>query len=679
VSIRLTAPPPVRRWVSLGSARVVLGLVAMILAALLPAAPASAHATLLFTTPVVDGAVPDSPAVVQLVFDQAVTLPDDALSVSGTDGHEVKLGSIGIGEQPQVVEATVAQHLVPGEYVVKWQVVARDGDPMLGEFHFAVGSSHGLLTGGSSAKTAGLVPIALFRWLLFAGLAISLGGFIGQLLTRRRGAEIEADLPTPWLMAGAVAGLLGAAGLALLVAGSGSLSAGVNEFGCAKLATSRPGAVALAEVGAFAAAFVLFLARRQWLGVGCLGVVAIAEGLRAHPDAAAGSVGALVTIAHVLAAAVWLGALLHVVRVGLARRRSGVPNAGLVAAYARMALVLVLALLATGVIAALLLIPVGDLRPVLTRTGYGRWLLVKFGFVALALGLAVWARRFLRRRTDLAQPSVATRYEVVTLVAVVGISSVLTAVTPPVRSDIPLPFPPPAAGPVVALGTRAGFIGIGVSASQGQILVRLTVPTDAHSDTRIQSSMDLAGNVSTAGDSTKLEFRRCGLGCFVAPVDWQEGSSTVTLRADDDSYPDGKAAVRVVWPAKPAEARLRAVVAAMRNVGHFTVNEQVTSNTGTGLGDMTELPMTGRKYLQVGPYGSGAASTVTLYGKEANGDVTLALGYPADQVFVLLTVTPDNRIVREVLASGGHLITRSLVYEEPEADHGHNHHHHNGE
>ena len=65
--------------------------------------------------------------------------------------------------------------------------------------------------------------------------------------------------------------------------------------------------------------------------------------------------------------------------------------------------------------------------------------------------------------------------------------------------------------------------------------------------------------------------------------------------------------------------------------------------------------------------------SVTRYEVHQSGEVTLALAYPAEKVFVLLTIDRRNRIVREVLTSGEHLITRTLVYDEPGSHAGHEH------
>jgi hypothetical protein len=64
---------------------------------------------------------------------------------------------------------------------------------------------------------------------------------------------------------------------------------------------------------------------------------------------------------------------------------------------------------------------------------------------------------------------------------------------------------------------------------------------------------------------------------------------------------------------------------------------------------------------------------VTRYQVHRGGGVTIALGYPSEGVYVLLTVDRHNRIVREVLTSGEHLVTRTLVYDKPDSHEGHHH------
>lgn len=647
----------------------VLGLAVLVLLAV-PAAPASAHATLLFTTPAVDGAVPNSPAQIQLVFDQAVIPSQSGLQV--TDGKGVKMRVGPPTAKGQTVTARVLATLPVGEYVVHWQGIAQDGDGMLGEFHFAVGSDSGLTVGATSASQ-GLRVTALLRWMVFAGLSLSLGGLIGELIARRHN-ELRQISTTirPWLIRGSIIGLVASLGLLVAYLGDGSVLRGLGSLNLDRLLTTVPGQVAVVEVVAFAVAAVLFATRLRLLGGLVLSLVAVAEGFRAHPQAAVPGVGAILTAVHLLAAAVWVGALLHVLRVGYAARRRGLRAAPVVAGYARLAIWLFLAVVVSGTVSAVLLIHGGTWVHTMIGTGYGRSLWVKLAMVAAIAGLAVAARRNLQSGRDRSQPGAAARYEAVGLVVVLGLSGLLTALAPPVRENGPLPFPPPPVGPVESLGGRAGWIGIGTTLSEGQLVVRLTTPdlnrsvlkgSDAH--------YELVGNVAgpRGGEPRTLAFRECGSGCFVAPVKWTRGSSTLTLKASSDQWEGGSTAIPISWPGRAAPGRLRDIVRSMRRIPAFTLHEQVTSNTRQGAGLVNRLPMSGKDFLGREPYGSGVAPTVVLLEERAS-ETTLALAYPAEGTYVRLTADRDGRILRETLSAANHLTSRTFAYPEVD-DHEH--------
>ncbi len=667
-----------------GFARVVLarafGLIVAVGLAILaaPAPAAQAHATLLFTSPTVDGAVPTSPEQILLVFDQAVVPARSTLTLTGPGRGQVPVGAATSGSNGQTVSVPVAGTLEEGEYLVGWQVTAADGDTMIGGFRFAVGSTAGLSLGsGGSVATRGAPAITGLRWALFLGLALALGGLVGTRLakrTRRPGSSPpeRGGEPAPWVRPGLWLSLAAAAGLAVLYLGDGSLRASLGTLSVAPFLASGPGRLAGLEVVALVVAVALAGVRRDAWAAGFVAAgVVVAEGFRAHPQAAAPGWGAALISVHLLAAAVWVGALIHVLRVSRWRNRRGESAGPLVRAYARLALALFLAVLATGTISGLLLIGLDDLVPTLRDTGYGRWLLVKLTFVIVVAGLALWARWHLARRPDRRQPAAAARVEVVLLAAVLAFSGVLTARAPPAASDLPLPFPPPAVGPVEGVGSRAGWIGVGAIASSGQLLVRLTTP-DISSAVAPQDNEDyeLVGNITDMAtqEAVKLEFRRCGTGCFVAPVAWTRGDHTVTLEASSQHFEGGTTALPVAWPARQRPALLQRVVRAMRGVPRLVVHEQVTSDTNAGLGIEQPLKMSGRKYLGVGPYGSGVAPTVVVLSRSRT-ETTLALGYPGEGTYIRLTFDERDRIVREALAPPNHLISRTLVYPQPNDEH----------
>src|SRR5882672_1022927 len=75
------------------AAVVVAGLVALLGLALGVAPAASAHASLLFTTPGVGTSVAASPKTLTLIFDQPVTLTGKAVRVAGPNAAPVAVGS----------------------------------------------------------------------------------------------------------------------------------------------------------------------------------------------------------------------------------------------------------------------------------------------------------------------------------------------------------------------------------------------------------------------------------------------------------------------------------------------------------------------------------------------------------------------------------------------------------
>ena len=651
-------------WLALAS--LLFGLVAAIVFAM--PSPAHAHATLLFTTPRVDGAVPDSPPEVQLVFDQPVVPARSTLTVTGPDGATVPLGQVTSGHQGQTVTALVGAELDTGEYVVEWLVTAKDGDTMTGEFRFAVGSGAGLGRAQVTTDTRAAELITALRWLLFAGLALLLGGVVGDRLARR--TAIGVPMPRPWVVQGALLSTLGALGLAFTQAGGGSVVQGVLDPSVSSLVASAPGRLAALELLLLSITTLLLLAARRTTHAALLVVVptvafaagvAVLEGLRAHPDAVLPGWGAALVTVHLIAAAIWVGALIHVIRVAFARRRAGQAARAIIVAYARIALWLAIVVVTAGTLSALVVIPLGELPTVLPGTAYGRWLIAKLALVALALAIAAYARWHMARRRS--PPMVAVRIEAVVLAGVLVTSAALTALAPPASKDLPLPFPPPAVGPVVAVGDRAGWIGIGATASQGQLVIRLSTPdTTGGLDPTAVEEYSLVGSLA-APDATEhqLRFRLCGAACFVAPVDWAAGHSTVTLEADTERFEGGSAALVLPWVPAQRPELLRAAVKATGAERQVVVYEQVTSDTSSGLGDLAGLPMAGDEYVGVGPYGSGRAPIVVLLDR-TDGERTIALGYPGEATYVRLTLDHHDRIVREVLAAPNHLVTRTLVY-----------------
>jgi copper transport protein len=385
---------------------------------------AQAHAVLLFASPAIEGAVPTAPKEIALVFDEPVQPSGaKALRVSAPSGQPVVLGKVARAEGGKQLAAPVRSSLGPGVYTVAWQAIAEDGDVMSGTYRFAVGSvSAGLSSSGSSGGqgVSGAPATAVLRWALYAALALALGGGVGERLAARRQPPEGASTIRSWVRPGAVAGLVASLGLAALIGGGGSLVRGITSPSASALFDGRPGILAVTEVVAWLTALVALRLRWRRLFVGALFAVAVGEGLRAHPAAESAVWGPVLTTVHVTAVAVWIGALVHVLRVGRAWGWTPSARAAL-RSYARLALALVLVVLTTGTLSGLLM--VSPLK--LFDTNFGRVLAVKLALVAGVCALALAARRRLSHNA----PHLLARVEASALVAVLGVTALL-GVTP---------------------------------------------------------------------------------------------------------------------------------------------------------------------------------------------------------------------------------------------------------
>ncbi|MGC5041310.1 copper resistance CopC/CopD family protein [Streptomyces sp. DT190] len=623
-------------------------LVSLVLALLLgTATPASAHATLLFTSPAADATVADSPGSLVLVFDQPV-------SVSGTSVRvepAARLGTPTLSSGSQEITVPVRTALAEGVHTIDWQVTARDGDVMTGSYRFAVGPRTIALGSGQTTAAKDAAPTTILRWLLFAALAVALGEAAGRRLT-----DPPARRPRSWALPAALLGTAAALGLSALQLGDGSLSS---------LTSARPGVLSLVGVAGFGLAAVAGLVRRRAWAVLPLTAVLVAEALRAHPQAEQSAGGPLLIFVHLAAAALWAGTLLYVLRALVAWRGERAPGRPLLLSYARLAAWLFAAVVVTGLPSALLLVPLDELA----ATTYGRVLLAKIALVAVVAGVALTARRRLRR-TGTGSPQRPARAETGLLAVVLALSATLTVLSVPADANRSLPFAPPLDGPVVPAGTRAGEIGISARAAAGRLVIDLTAPQISGGEKQAYGLK--ATLADPRGTRRALKLRGCGTGCFYTPMTWQKGTSRLTLTASaGDEWAGGRAGLSVTWPPRPETGLLRETVAAMEKVPSLTLHELVTSNTARGLGDLRKLPITGKEFLASEPYGSGTAPVITGLPDE-NGHRRLALAYPAEHTQLDLTLDKDGRILHETLSAPNHLVTRTFVYAEADED-GHDH------
>ncbi|OOP60976.1 hypothetical protein BMF89_14870 [Arthrobacter sp. SRS-W-1-2016] len=635
----------------------------LVFAGLFSAVPASAHSNLLFTAPAADSTVATAPDTLTLLFDEPVTTAGTPLTLAGPQGSQA-LGTARLTHENRALEIPVHGPGGPGIYTVQWQVTAGDGDIMSGSYRYAVGPSATALGGGQATDTQGSLPTAVFRALMFAALALALGEQSGaRLLARLRDSPPGPRRLTLWAC---LTGLAGVVGLAVLLLGNGSLTAGLTRPVPDALIGSRPGILTLVELTGFALAVIVSeFNRRGWIWLPLAAVIG-AEALRAHPQLADPVLGIPLTVVHLAAATLWAGMLVHVLRTLIHwRHRRDLARQAL-GAYSRLAVWLFTAVVLTGFGSALVLIPPDRLL----TTEYGQVLLAKIGLVAVAAGLALAARRLLHRKSGLATITRPARFEAAALSSVLVVSAVLTVLPAPASADAPLAFPPPATGPVVPAAALAGEIGVNARASSGQLVIQLMVPEITDSSGRTAAAQPgLTGSLAgPAGETTDLRFRSCGAGCFFSPATWADGTSRLTITPTSGTWNVEPAALAITWPAIPAEDLLREAVTAMKAVPALTLHELVTSDTAQGLGTPHSFQTTGTDFTRRALYASGLATTATRLPDE-DGNRRLILSYPAENAVLELTLAPDGRILHETQTAPHHLVTRTLIYPEPEAHH----------
>ncbi|HEV2027913.1 MAG TPA: copper resistance protein CopC [Candidatus Dormibacteraeota bacterium] len=370
--------------------------------ALVPVA-ASAHAQLIGSEPAAGAVVATHPAIVTLVFSEAVTPVGRGISVYGPDGRLAQSGPAAAQGARLAVQLTAGAE---GTYAVIWTVIAADTHPSRGEFTFSVGHASPVRAPGIGGGDVGLVSAiglvlqALGRWLHFAGFALGFGAATYALFVARD--------PRPLRLASVGIALLLVAEPLALLAQTASIDPAqtFNSESLTSALASPFGRVLALRVAAALLLWAVLGALRQapWLrwSIPALGLaLALVDATAAHATSALPQpLGLALNALHVTAMGVWIGGLAGflVAPVGGFGRVAGW-SAGL--------------LIASG--AALALLHFANPLQTMT-TVYGGVLMVKLLVVAPALYLAWRARR---------------RWELAALAAVLATAAVLVSLPPP--------------------------------------------------------------------------------------------------------------------------------------------------------------------------------------------------------------------------------------------------------
>jgi copper transport protein len=399
-------------------ALVSLGLVALVIGA--PAA--GAHAALSSTTPAAGSVVPTSPDEIVLDFNETVELSLGGVRIFDSDRQRVDEGAeaerSGNGRR---VTLPVERDLGDGTYVVTWRVTSADSHPISGAFTFQVGE--GAATGDGEALADDLLAAdggsdvasglyAAVRALVFVGLAglVGLWAFVllvrpGALGIARLTRLLWASWAVLFVSTALSIGLQGvtASGLPLIDAVKPSVLSAVVD--------TRFGELAVARLVLLVVAVPVLVWGRPHQGASASrsrppawwpAAVGVLSGGLFLTVALAGHAGSgrwiplavSVDVVHLAAMCTWLGGLVALLAVILPRHdvdelRAVVPR------FSTTAFTCVVILVVTGTVQSYR--QVGSIEA-LTTTSYGRVLLIKLGLVVGLVGIAAFSRALVRRR-----------------------------------------------------------------------------------------------------------------------------------------------------------------------------------------------------------------------------------------------------------------------------------------
>ena len=509
---------------------------ALLLLDVLTARPASAHASLVTTTPADGARLETAPTEVTLQFSEAVSLGAGYARVLDGGGERVDAGDADVRDG--VVTVPLPADLPEAGYVVTYRVISADSHPISGAYSFAVGDAELLETGsvgaGDSIDPLIAVLLPLARWLGYAGIALALGVPLA-LATCWPGGWGVARLRRAAL-AGLGAVVVGAV-LSLLAQGPYAAASGLGSLLDAQLigTTVDSGFGRTLLIRVVLAVLLAVVLARGWrpdrapstgalVAGGVLAVgLAVSVAAVGHPVAGAlpGLAVATSTV-HLAAMAGWLGGLVALF-AGLLR--PGTPAGeldGALARWSRLAGGYVAALAVTGVLQSVR--EVGSFTA-LVSTSYGWVLVAKLAVVLLVLVAALVSRDWVLQRAGAAgRPGRRV------------VAQAFSAAADEDAADAPGAGQPPAqlgvlrrsvlvelAGAVVVLALSAVLVSQYPAKASISAPMEATLPLQSASGSAGNGSVEVSLDPAEAGPTTLMVFLYDADGQLTQPQDISVG------------------------------------------------------------------------------------------------------------------------------------------------------------
>lgn len=430
--------------------RALAALLCALLAVLIfPATPASAHATLVSSSPPANALLSSLPDQVVLSFSETVRpvtgkvrviTPDSKLANGGdviVSGHDVKI--------------PLKTGTPNGTYLVSYRVISADSHPVSGAYTFSVGAPSTPPSDANVAVGENLTvsaPLPFVRWIGFVGLLLLVGTVLMLSVLWPNRLDRTVPMRLVWIGAGMVA--LATVGEMLLeipwVAGGYSQ---IRSSDVQEALGSQYGAAHVIRLGVLVAALFLLrpvLRGRAWgadrVLLAVLGVIGLATwSVSGHPSTTSiSTITVIADMAHIGSMSVWVGGLVVLIAFLLPKanaRELGV----IVPVWSRWAFAAVCTLVLTGVVQALF--EIGLSFKALFTTEYGLLVLTKAVLAGSVVGVAFFSRRMVPKiaragaeASDEAAAPLARRLrrlvilEACVATVVLAVTSVLVQVTP---------------------------------------------------------------------------------------------------------------------------------------------------------------------------------------------------------------------------------------------------------
>jgi copper transport protein len=425
--------------------RVIASLVSFVvaIACLLSLSPssASAHAILDSSTPSPSSVVAVSPSEIRLDFNEQVEASFGDIRLFDSKQREIDIDKTIRSDIDNSIVSAQLPALKDGVYVAVWRVVSADGHPANGAFPFEVGETS---SGNSNDllqkillglnKTSDLeTPMALMRFVAFLSTMI----LIGSATLARQGQHFSVRGLVRLAQYATIGIAIGSVGVLLLqgpIATGRSWGSVFDGAVLSDVITTRLGVAVLLRLLLVVAwggllLFATSSSHRRWkLTAVITSVLLVATfSFSGHPSAAPNSLFFIpIDMAHFVSLSMWVGALFALVVVSRTEHAQEY-----VQRFSRIATFAMPVAVVTGVIQGLHL--VGGISA-MTKSDYGRLLIVKTILALIVIGLGTRARR----RLHSVEPKSAgktIRLEALIVILVVACTALLVGKSPVVADS----------------------------------------------------------------------------------------------------------------------------------------------------------------------------------------------------------------------------------------------------